>query len=407
MPYPAPAIRAAVTQYPTPLFLYDERRLRDNCRRIRRAFEPLFPGFDPLYAVKANANPHLLRIIHSEGFGLDCCSPSEIWLAGQLGARGVFTGCANPLPELEAAARAGLWLNLDDEERIDAVVDRLHPSRISLRINPGHELDVDHEGYAMCGADSKFGIPWERAVPAYRALRDRGVERFGIHMMTRTNVLEEDYFAAITRRLFEVMGQVKRALGIDFEWINIGGGFGVPYRPHERPLDLSRTASLLREVFDKQCAQHGLREPRLMVEPGRYLTADTGYLVGRVHVVKQSYRRFVGIDAGMNDLPRVGLYRAYHHLSVLDKDPTGPLERVSVMGRLCENTDQFARDMDLPAIREGDVVIIHHAGGHGYVQGYNYNGRPRCAEYLWTQDDTLRPIRRAETVEDLFRTVCP
>jgi diaminopimelate decarboxylase len=209
----------------------------------------------------------------------------------------------------------------------------------------------------------------------------------------------------VTRELLRIAGEVRRELGIQFECLNVGGGFGVAYRPKEESLDLDAVALDMRRVFDEECNRWGLSEPTLMVEPGRYVAADAGFLVTRVLAIKDGYRKFVGVDAGMNDLPRPAIYGAYHHVTVLGKENASPSEEVNVVGRLCENNDQFARGRTLPPIEVGDVLVMHNAGAHCFSMGHNYNGRPRAGEYLLTEEGDVHLIRRPETDEDLFRNV--
>lgn len=278
----------------------------------------------------------------------------------------MYTGNYTTLDEFKfVSSFEQFLLNLDDVSNPPTVASLGVPEFLSFRINP--DMQPTQSCVTLAGQDAKYGVPWEHAVDAYRQAQQMGVERFGIHMMTGTNILDEGYFVTITEKLFDVMGHIKQELGIDFTYINIGGGFGVPYHPSEPTLDIEHIAINLREVFDHKCKMYGLAEPALMIEPGRFITANAGYLVSQVHVVKQSYKKFVGIDAGMNDLIRPELYKSYHHLSVLNKNHNYPAEVVNVVGRLCENTDQFARDRNLPCIDINDTIVIHTAGGHGYV----------------------------------------
>jgi diaminopimelate decarboxylase len=403
--FPEDGLARAAASLPTPFFLYEEARLRRNCRRLKEAFEPLFPDFAPLYAVKANANPHLLRIIQEEGFGFDCSSPSELWLVNKLGGRGMYTGNYNTGEELaQVLASPKVLLNLDDVSSVDVVKELGTPAFLSFRVNPGVTTG-DVESLYLAGPEAKFGVPRERAVAAYRSAKRVGASRFGLHMMTGSNVLDADYFPFVTRKLLEVAAEVREELGIEFECLNIGGGFGVPYRPEEEQLELGRVARGVRAVFDEGYHGRRLPEPTLMVEPGRFITADAGFLVTRVHVIKEGYKKFVGVDAGTNDLPRPAVYGAYHHVTVLGKEDMDAGETVNVVGRLCENNDQLARDRRLPPVEVGDVLVIHNAGGHCYAMGHNYNGRPRADEYLLTESGDLKHVRRAETVQDLFRTI--
>lgn len=401
---PAAAIRRAVRRFPTPFFIYEERLIRDNCRRFRDAFRKYFPTFDPLFAVKANTNPTLLKIIFSEGFGADASSEAEAWITRQLGARGMYTGNFTTRAEFRFALKMGNFqLNLDDISMLPTLRGLGVPEFISFRVNPGISRG-GMQSLLLAGPNAKYGVPLRDIAAAYRQARAMGVKRFGIHAMTGSNVLDPAYFAAVTAKLIEISGRIRRETGILIERLNIGGGFGVPYRPEQKILDLDKVARLVRRAFTTECARQHLPEPVLMAEPGRWIMADTGWLVGQVHVIKRSHKTFVGIDAGMNDLPRPAIYDAYHHISVVSKRGPGRFRKVNVVGRLCENNDQFARDRRLPPIRVGDILAIHNAGAHAYAMGHNYNNRPRSAEILIARNGVLRQIRRAETIRDLFQT---
>jgi len=246
-------------------------------------------------------------------------------------------------------------------------------------------------------------VPFEKAAEAYAQAKKLGVKKFGIHMMTGSNVPtgDQNYFANIVKKLFEVVADVKKKTGIEISVMNMGGGFGVPYRPEEKSLDMAKIAKSVRKAFDEQCEKHGLKEPQLMAEPGRWIVADAGWLVTKVTVIKNSYKKFVGVDASANDMPRPSIYGAYHHVSVANEAKKS--EKVSVVGRICENNDQFAKDRVLPVMKAGDVVVIHNCGGHAYAMGHNYNGRLRHAEYLLEENGKIRQIRRAERVEELYK----
>lgn len=401
---PTRAIQRAARRFPTPFFIYEESRIRTNCERFRETFRRYFPNFAPLFAIKANTNPELLSIIFSEGFGADASSEAEAWITQRLGATGMYTGNYTTAAEFRFVLNTRRFrLNLDDISMLPILRKIGVPEFLSFRVNPGISQG-GMKSLFLAGPDAKFGVPVREIVKAYRQARTLGVQRFGIHAMTGSNVLDERYFAAVAGKLLEIAGEVKKSAGIDFECLNVGGGFGVPYRPEQPNLNLDQVARGIRRAFDRQCERYGLREPVLMAEPGRWILADTGWLVGRVHVVKHSSKTFVGIDAGMNDLPRPAIYDAYHHITVVGKPPHGRNETVNVVGRLCENNDQFARDRRLPAIRVGDLLAIHNAGAHAYAMGHNYNNRPRSAEVLITRSGALKKIRRAETIRDLFRT---
>jgi len=398
--YPKDAVRQAVSEFETPFFLYEEKKLRENCQAFKGAFEKYFPGFEPLYAVKANSNPEVLRIIADEGFGADCSSESEAWISEKLRIKGMYTGNYTTREEFEFIMDKGMILNLDDISMVETLAEIGMPEMISFRINPG----VGNGDFVTAGPDAKYGVPFEKAAEAYELARSHGAKKFGIHMMTGSNVpLEEkNYFAELVEKLFEIVADVKEKTGIEIELMNIGGGFGVPYEPDQPSLDMEAVAASVREAFDTQCAKYSLKEPRLMAEPGRWIGANAGWMVSKVHVIKDSYKKFVGIDASANDMPRPSIYGAYHYASVLDGG--SEMEEVSVVGRICENNDQFVRDREMPAMKIGDTVILHNCGAHAFAMGHNYNGQLRHAEYLIGVDGGLRQVRRAETIEDYFQT---
>lgn len=314
----------------------------------------------------------------------------------------MFTGNYNPKEELQQAKDSGFILNLDDISMIPFLQDIGVPKILSFRINPGiggAELDTN----VLAGPDAKFGIPFEQAYKAYKGARKLGVKKFGIHMMTGSNVLDVSYFIAVVEKLFEIIADIKEKSKVQIDFMNIGGGFGVPYNANEKNIDIEEVAKVVRRTFDIQCKKYDLQEPMLMIEPGRFITADAGWLIGKVLVIKQGYKKFVGIDAASNDMPRPWIYGAYHHISVINN--ASEQEKVSVVGRLCENNDQFAKDRILPKCNIGDIVVVHNSGGHAYSMGGNYNGRVRHAEYLLTLNGSIKKIRRAETYQDLFDTI--
>jgi len=405
---PEKDILRAARRYPTPFFIYSEKKIRANCSCFRESFRSFFPTFEPLYAVKANTNPHLLKIIFSEGFGADASSEAEAWITKKLGGRGMYTGNYTTEEEFRFVLRNGAFLlNLDDISMLSTIrkiFASKAPEFISFRVNPGISKG-GMKSLFLAGPDAKYGVPLERIAAAYRAAMGLGVKSFGIHAMTGSNVLDESYFAAVAMALLDVAGMLKNKLGIQLERLNIGGGFGMPYRPEQRSLDLRRVAAGVKKAFDRQCEKYGMPAPILMAEPGRMIMADAGWLVGRVNVIKESYKKFAGIDAGMNDLPRPAIYDAYHHVTVVGKSLAGKKEKINIVGRLCENNDQFAKNRLLPVVRVGDLIAIHNAGAHSYAMGHNYNNRLRSAEYLLTQKGAIMKIRRAETIADLFRTV--
>lgn len=402
--YPRKEILRAAEQFATPFFLYKEERIRENCRKFRDAFRQYFPDFQVLYAIKANANPQLMQIVIEEGFEFDASSEAEVYLANQLKIGGMYTGNYTPVSTLKYAQENGFLLNLDDITNIPMLSEIGVPELVSLRINPGMGKSVEKSN-VFAGPDAKYGIPFEQAADAYMELQKLGVKRFGIHMMTGSNVplTEKLYFAEIVEKLLEVVADIKAKTGIEIEFLNMGGGFGVPYRPEAESLNIDELAKSVRAAFDKQCAKYNIKEPKLLAEPGRYITADAGWLVAKIEVIKDAYKKFLGIDASSSDMPRPSIYDAYHHVSIINDSQEE--EMVSVVGTICENNDQLAKDRLLPKAKIGDIVVIHGCGAHAYSMGHNYNGKLRSAEYLLKTDGSFQQIRRAETFADLYATL--
>ncbi|MBE0618394.1 MAG: diaminopimelate decarboxylase [Proteobacteria bacterium] len=395
---------AAAEHFGTPFHLYDERGIRETGAALRRAFAGV-KGFQEFYAVKALPNPAILALMRDLGFGFDCSSIPELLLSRRVGARGedlMFTSNDTTREEFEAAlADGGSILNLDDITFVPKV-PRM-PELVSFRYNPGPR----RTGNTIIGhpEESKYGVSHEQIIDAYRQARERGAARFGLHTMVCSNELNYEYMVDTVRMLLTVATLVTEALGIRFEFLNMGGGLGIPYRPEQEPLDLELlgkvVAGLLADFEDEQGYV-----PRLFMESGRYMTGPHGVLVARAINHKHTYREYVGVDACMSSLMRPGMYGAYHHVSVAGKEAATADTVVDVVGSLCENNDKFAVQRPLPRIEEGDLVVIHDTGAHGHAMGFNYNGRLRPKELLLRADGSVELIRRAETMDDHFATLC-
>jgi len=397
-----PHLPAIVAHYGTPFHIYDEAGIRETGRLLQEAFADI-PVFREYYAVKALPNPSVLAIMQDMGFGFDCSSTTELMLARQLGARGadvMFTS-NNTSPEdfQAAAADGGCILNLDDISLIDKVPEM--PELICFRYNPGNR----RTGNDIIGKpeEAKYGVSHEQIVNAYRQAQARGAKRFGLHTMLASNELHYSYMVQTTAMLLELVETISAELGITFEFINIGGGLGIPYLPDIDPLNIAAMGEEITALFVDFKDRHGYC-PALMMESGRYMTGPHGALVVRAINRKDIYRTYIGVDACMSALMRPALYGAYHHIEVLGKEG-GDAETVDVVGSLCENNDKFAVQRTLPKIVDGDILIIQDSGAHGHAMGFNYNGKMRPQELLLGQDGTVRLIRREERPEDYFATL--
>jgi len=408
LPFHRDFIEKLTQQYPTPFYLYDERTLRQTARHFREAFE-WNSGFKEYFAVKANPNPALLTILQSENFGGDCSSLPELVLCERVGITGeniMFTSNNTPATEYVKASELGAIINLDDFTHVDFLERCLGgslPELLSFRWNPGRQREVQ----SVIGnpVEAKYGLTTEQMFDAYKIAKQRGVKRFGLHTMVASNLLDNDFFVHTARSLFEFARDILRETGVRIECVNLGGGFGIPYRPDQEPLDLPRIGAGIQSEYEKLILPSELGSMKIFTESGRYIAAESGTLITRVIHEKNIYKRYIGVDACMANLMRPGMYGSYHHITVLGKEKLPPGETVDVVGSLCENCDKFAVNRDLPIIEIGDLLAIHDAGAHGYAMGFQYNGKLRCAELLLQEDGTVRQIRRAETLDDYFATL--
>lgn len=406
-PLPEAALRGVIKKFPTPFHIYDEKNIRENFRRLREAFA-WAPDFREHFAVKATPNPYLVEILAHDGAGTDCSSIAELFISAAAGVTGekiMLTSNDTPADEFRKALDLGAIINLDDITHIDYLERNARlPEIISFRYNPA---DIMNDGNDIIGrpAEAKYGLTRAQIFDAYKICLDKGIERFGLHTMIASNERKASTFIYTARIMFELAAKIKNQLGITFEFVNLGGGLGIPYRPDELPVDLRMIGEGIKKLFREIMVPNGLGNVRLAMESGRAMTGPAGWLVSTVLHKKNTYKNYVGLDACMSDLMRPALYDAYHHITVLGKEDAPCDEIYDVTGSLCENNDKFAIDRRLPPIDVGDVLIIHDTGAHGHAMGFNYNGKLRSAELLIREDGTVELIRRAETLQDYFATL--
>jgi diaminopimelate decarboxylase len=396
-------------QYPTPFYVYDEKAIRENARRIIRAFS-VFPGYKEHFAVKALPNPFVLKILAEEGLGADCSSLPELLLADMAGIKGedlMFTSNETPAREYIKARELGAIINLDDLTHIGYLEKSAGlPDLVSCRYNPGPLK----EGNVIIGnpEEAKYGFTREQIIEGFRLLKQKGVQRFALHTMVASNELNVDYHLETGRILFELAAAIRGKTGISLEFINLGGGAGIPYRPEQEAINWEAFTGELKKIYDAVLLPAGLGGLKIHTEYGRPITGPYGWLVARAIHKKEIYRNYIGLDSCMADLMRPALYGAYHHITVPGKEGAPLTETYDVVGSLCENNDKFAIQRKLPKIdvgEDGDFVVIHDSGAHGRAMGFNYNGKLRCGELLLRPDGSIIQIRRAETVEDYFATL--
>lgn len=402
VPFTKTDIEKLSAEYPTPFYVYDEKGIRETTRRLLSAFS-WEPGFKEHFAVKALPNPHILSLLKEEGLGTDCSSLTELFLSERAGSTGenvMFTSNDTPAEEFAKAKEMGAIINLDALEHIEYLEKHVGlPQIISFRYNPG----ATRTGNVIIGKpeEAKFGMTRKQLLTAYATAKEKGVKRFGLHTMIASNERNLEYFVETARMLFDIVKEVREKLGITIELVNLGGGIGIPYKPEDGEVDIESLSARIKELYES----YQLAPMKLAMECGRYITGPHGYLITRVRHLKETYRKYAGLDATMANLMRPGMYGAYHHITVLGKENLSPSEIYDVVGSLCENNDKFALQRELPHLDIDDILVIHDAGAHGHAMGFNYNGKLRSAEFLWTPEKSFKMIRRAETLDDLFATL--
>jgi diaminopimelate decarboxylase len=371
------------SEFGTPLYVYSETRLRKNYRRLRDAVRSHFDDYDIYYALKVNGNPSVVEVLSTEGAGADCASLQEVAIAREAGIpldRILFSGAFISRDELAAAVDLGVQINLAESCHLEHLASVGPPALLSFRINPGESLTMPGTEFKLAGCDSKFGLTPEEAVVAYARAKELGVTRFGIHAMASSNVLDVEYFDRLLAFLCGVAVEVSARTGIEFQFVNIGGALGVPYRQDQAALDVSSLGHRLVATLRERLPGAVLR---LIQEPGRYLAADAGILLTRVTSVKRGEETFIGVDAGMNTLVRPAMYGAYHHI-VYPLDVRLPHDTpVHVVGQICEARDVIARERPLPrSVEVGDVLALLDAGAYGFAMSSRFHAKPAAAEVL-------------------------
>jgi diaminopimelate decarboxylase len=390
--------------FDTPLYVISESRIRDNYRRLHNALTRNYEKIRIYYAAKANTNLSVLKILESEEACLDAVSPGEVFMALTTGFtpdRILFTGTSVRNDELKFLADSNITVNVDSQSQLDRLLKIKVPSVLSVRVNP--EIGAGHHNHCItAGKNTKFGLWENNAVNAYRQAKAAGVERFGIHMHVGSGVLDSEPFVLALDKLLSVAKRVHDEVGVTFEFVDMGGGIGVPYKPEDNPLDLSVFSEKVLSLFKRRLDEYGLGEPFFCAEPGRYLVCDASILLTRVNTVKATpFKRFVGVDAGFNTLIRPTMYGSYHHVFVANKLDAPEEETYDVAGPVCESGDLLAKDRRLPKVEEGDLLAVLNAGAYGYAMSSQYNSRPRAAEVM-VKDGKCAVVRERETLDDLL-----
>ena len=394
----------AAEQFPTPFHLYDEDGIRARARRLKAAFA-WCGDFREYFAVKALPNPAILRIMKEEGCGLDCSSATELTLAKACGFSGdevILSANAMPPEEFAQARELGAYINLDDLSDIELL--RTHggiPEVVCLRFNPGGTFSIGNTIMGNPG-EAKYGFTLPQLREGLKILKDAGIRAFGLHAFLASNTIDPAYFPELAEVLLGLGKDLSVESGLKFAFVDLSGGISIPYRPEEQEPDIGQVGEGVRKAYEKIFPEGGVG---IKTELGRWMTGPYGWLVTHAVHEKKIYRDYIGVDASAVNLMRPAMYGAYHHITVCGKRDWPADHVYDITGSLWENNDKFAWERKLPEIRIGDLLLIHDTGAHGSAMGYNYNGRLRGAEVLYTADGGYRLIRRAETAADYFATL--
>jgi diaminopimelate decarboxylase len=290
---------------------------------------------------------------------------------------------------------------VDSQSELDRLLKIAVPPVLSIRVNP--EIGAGHHSHCItAGPESKFGLWEEDALKAYATAKKARVERFGIHMHIGSGVLDVEPYVLAVEKLLSIAKRVHDEVGVEFEFIDIGGGLGVPYKPDDQELDLAEFSTKIVVPFKAKLKEYGLGKPFLYMEPGRYLVCDASILLTSVNTVKQTpSKKFVGVDAGFNTLVRPTMYGSYHPILVANKLEAADKETYDVVGPICESGDILAKDRALPLVEEGDLLAVLNAGAYGFSMSSQYNARPRAAEVMIRQGKAVL-VREREQLNGLI-----
>ncbi len=400
-------VQEMVKQYETPFHLYDEKGIRENVRKLKKAFS-WNKGYKEYFAVKATPNPYLMQILKEEGVGADCSSYTELLLSEKVGLVGddiMFSSNVTPAEDFELASKLNAIINFDDITHID-FYEKIAPfaKTMSCRYNPGGDFTL-HNQIMDTPKDAKYGLTRAQMTEAFLKLKEKGVEHFGIHSFLASNTVTDDYYPKLAKILFKLAVELKEETGVHIAFINLSGGVGIPYKPDQRENDILAIGEGVRLAFEEVLVPAGMEDVAIYTELGRFVTGPYGCLVTKAIHEKHIHKEYIGLDACAANLMRPAMYGSYHHITVLGKENEPCDHMYDVTGGLCENNDKFAIDRMLPKIDMGDYLVIHDTGAHGFSMGYNYNGKLRSAEILLKEDGTTKQIRRAETPQDYFATL--
>lgn len=391
-----------IKEYGSPLYVYNEAVLRGRCREMKNFIK--YKNFSVSFSAKANSNIHLLKIVREEGLNVDAMSEGEIYVQLKAGfdPKQIFYIPNNVSEnELRYAIYNGVTVSVDSLSQLELFGKINRGGKVAVRFNGG--IGAGHnEKVVTAGKKAKFGVDPDYISKVKQIADTYNLKIIGINQHIGSLFMEGSAYIKSLKMLLSIAENFK-----ELEFVDMGGGFGVPYKKQtgEERLDLEKLGKEIDYLILEWTKKYG-KEIEFRIEPGRYISAECGVLLGSVNAVKVNYgTKYIGTDIGFNVLIRPVMYNSHHDIEVYKKNGIKPAEneKVTIVGNICENGDILAEDAILPKIEEGDVIGVLDAGAYGYVMSSNYNNRLRPAEILIKQDGEKQVIRRRDTLEDLIR----
>jgi len=397
-------------KFGTPIYINNEQMIRKRYRELKDILNSVYKKNRIYFAIKSNTNLSILKILVSEGSNFDCSSIGEIYACLKSGIppdRIIYTGNMFTNDDFEFAVDKDVLINLDSYSQLKRLI-KIYEKKgkeknlISFRFNP--EFGAGHHPHTItAGKEIKFGILENQIIKAYSKAKELGFKKFGIHQHIGSGITDATDYEKPTEKFIAIIEKIVKLLGIEFEFIDFGGGLGIPYHPETNPIDLKKYSDIVLKSFKEMVEKGDVGEPFLFIEPGRYISAESSIILTQINTIKDNgFKLFAGIDAGFNTLIRPTLYGSYHHIIVCNKKRKNNILKYDIVGPICESGDVLGKERDLPELKEGDYLAILDAGAYGFTMSSPYNSRPRPAEIL-INDGNIFKIREEETYDDLIR----
>jgi diaminopimelate decarboxylase len=397
-------------EFGTPIYIINEQMIRKRYRQLKDTLNSVYKKNKIYYAVKSNTNISVLKILNSEGSHFDCSSTGEIFTclkSGILPDRIIYTGNMFTNEDFEFAIKKDILVNLDSYSqliRLAKIYEKLRKEKnfISFRFNP--EFGAGHHPHTItAGKEIKFGILEHQIVKAYSKARELGFKKFGIHQHIGSGIIDATDFEKPTIKFLDIIDKITKSLEIKFEFVDFGGGIGIPYHPKDNPIDLNKYSKIVLKSLKLMVEKGEIGEPSLFIEPGRFISGESSIILTQINTIKDNgFKLFAGIDAGFNTLIRPILYDAYHHIIACKENDKDRILKYDIAGPICESGDVLGKERELSELKEGNYLAILDTGAYGYTMSSPYNSRPRPAELL-INNGYIYKIRDKEKFGDLIR----